>query len=150
MAEDPPPEGVVAAYEAFVAGERPDDVAVFAADSVVDDDDAFVDRAMPLGDGHLLVVSGDRGRAVFDRAASEPVMAFAREAGRTEGRVDRDLAGADCPDADGGDHAVAVLFAFCEPRNPEVGGRYAEGDVLHAYVECVCGRRYSDRWVIGA
>lgn len=39
------------------------------------------------------------------------------------------------------------MFAFAEEQNGEVGGLYAEGEVIHAYVACTCGQRYSDKWV---
>jgi hypothetical protein len=73
-------------------------------------------------------------------------MEFARGAMETEGHVDRDLAGGDPPD--GGE--VQFVFAFAEARNEEVGGIYAEGDVVHAYAKSSAGAAFSDRWVVGA
>ena len=51
-------------------------------------------------------------------------------------------------DADA-DHGVEFVFAFAEEQNEEVGGRYAEGDVIHAYAHCACGENYSQKWVVG-
>jgi hypothetical protein len=59
------------------------------------------------------------------------------------------------PEGEGGagiradDHRVKFVFAFAEAENEEVGGLYAEGDVIHAYAQCECGEAYSDRWVAG-
>ena len=87
-------------------------------------------------------------------------MALASAAMDVEGRISLvDFAG-ECPTADGGgttgervmnreEHAPRLVFAFAEEQNPEVGGLYAEGDVLHAYAVCECGTAYSDRWVAG-
>jgi hypothetical protein len=71
-------------------------------------------------------------------------MEFAREAMETEGHVARDLSGGEAPD--GGD--VQFVFAFAEARNEEVGGLYAEGDVIHAYAYSSEGTAFSDRWVV--
>jgi len=47
------------------------------------------------------------------------------------------------------DHIARVVFAFAEGQNESVGGRYAEGDVIHAYAHCDCGTRYADSWLVG-
>ncbi|MFW6382849.1 MAG: DUF5807 family protein, partial [Haloferacaceae archaeon] len=67
----------------------------------------------------------------------------------TEGLIDADLTGGTCPEeASGGEHTPRFVFAFAEERNEEVGGIYAEGDVIHAYAHCECGTSYSDKWVV--
>lgn len=137
----------------FLAGERPEDVAIYLAESFVSDLGPLEEYGDRVEDGVLLVVPGDNGRAAFQKATGKDAMGFAREAGGTEAPVDRTLAGGDCPEAgdDGsgnGDHEVKYVFAFAEERNEEVGGIYAEGDVVHAYAQCSCGTAYSDRWVV--
>jgi hypothetical protein len=132
--------------EAFLAGDRPDDVALFLADDVVDGD--LSDAAERTDGGWLLVVDGEQGRSVFQRLAGVDPMAFAREAGDRRSRVDRDLAGGECPEDPA--HDPAYVFAFVEARNEDVGGIYAEGAVLHAYAHCECGVDYSERWVVDA
>ena len=140
--------------EQFLAGERTDDVALFLADDYLSDADALAERGERVEGGVVLVVDGESGRAVFERATGMDAMGFARRADR-EGSGDRDLTGGDCPaagtgaDADDGEHAVRFVFAFAEDRNEEAGGLYAEGDVVHAYAYCTCGAAYSERWVAG-
>ena len=136
------------AREAFLAGERPDDVALFLADSYVSDDrlEEFGDR---VDGGVVIVVDGDRGRNAFRAATGVDAMAFAQSAMGLEGLIDDDLAGGTCPEAPADeDHEVQFVFAFAEERNEEAGGIYAEGDVVHAYARCSCGTAYSDRWTV--
>jgi len=138
----------------FLAGDRPDDVALFLADAYVDDPGALDDHGTRVDGGVVLVVDGERGREVFNSITGADAMAFAREAGATDGGVAPDLSGGECPEADdaateGDGHAVQFVFAFAEARNDDVGGIYAEGDVIHAYARCVCGAGYSKRWVAG-
>jgi hypothetical protein len=137
--------------EAFLAGDRPDDVALFLADESVDDPETLAEQGARVDGGVVLVVDGERGRAVFRSITGADAMEFAREAGATEGEVAPDLSGGECPERDGtgGEHAVQFVFAFAEERNEEVGGIYAEGDVIHAYARCNCGAGYSQRWVAG-
>lgn len=164
---------------AFLAGRRPDHVAIVLADELLAEPEALEDYAEPVGNGLALVVPGHRGRSVFRRATGDDPMAFARAASDRESPIARDLSGGDCPeegpdgDRDGDedaadDHEAAtdddagegvaggrsghyptVVFSFAEPRNEEMGGLYAEGDVVHAYARCACGARYADRWVAG-
>ena len=135
---------------AFLAGDHVDDIAIVLSDGFVENREALEGHAESVDGGLALVLPGERGRAVFERVTGSDPMAFARAANR-EGRVDRDLAGGDCPEGDGtSDHHPAILLAFAESRNEEAGGLYAEGDVIHAYVRCACGTRYSDRWVADA
>jgi len=132
--------------EAFLAGERPNDVALFLADSYVSDD-RLEEYGEAVDGGVVIVVDGERGRGAFQAATGMEAMAFAREAMGREGVVDRDLAGGQCPDAPSDDeHAVQFVFAFAEEQNEEAGGLYAEGDVIHAYAQCTCGTAYADRW----
>ena len=149
--------------EAFLAGERPDDVAIYVGDAAVDDPDRLAAYGERLDDGVLLVVDGDRGRNVFGAATGVDPMAFARQAMGTTGEIDRELTAATCPEtradsdledddseANAGEsaHELRYLFSFAEAQTDEVDGIYAEGDVIHAYAQCSCGTAYSDRWVV--
>ena len=131
---------------AFLAGDRPEDVAFFLHEAAVSGIDALAEQGERTETGVVLVVPGDTGRSAFQSATGIDPMAFAQEAMDTEGAVDRDLTGGTCP-ADGADHEARLIFAFAEEENPDVGGLYAEGDVIHAYVACECGQRYSEKWV---
>lgn len=142
--------------EAFLAGDRPDDVAIYLSDAALGEDGS--DRVASLGerveDGVLLVVPGESGRDAFEAATGIAPMAFARRAGSTDGTVDRSLDGGTCPAAgvDGtgnGSHAVAFCLAFAQAETEAAGGIYTEGDVIHAYAECTCGTAYADRWLAG-
>lgn len=135
--------------EQFLAGERPDDVAFFLAESFVDDLDALEGKGERVEDGILIVVDGDRGREAFRAATGMDAMNFAGAAMGTEGHIDRDLAGATCPSTETGAHEIQFTFAFAEEQNEEVGGIYAEGDVIHAYAYCACGTAFSEKWVVG-
>lgn len=138
------------ALEEFLAGDRPDEVALFLADDELDDAGRLADRGLRVDGGVVLVVPGERGRRAFGAGTGTDAMTFAQEAMETEGRIDPDLDGGECPDAaDGGDHALRYLLAFAEARNEAIGGIYAEDDVVHAYACCTCGTAYSDRWVVG-
>lgn len=158
---------VTDAADAFLAGERPEDVAVFLADRVVDDPDPLLEYGERVGGegsaegspgavdgsdestGVLLVLDGETGRDVFETATGVEAMAFAGSAMGTEGTIHPDLAGGTCPEAaEGEDHGVRYVLAFAEAENPDAGGQYAEGDVLHAYAKCACGTAYSDRRVL--
>ncbi|PSQ33260.1 hypothetical protein BRD09_01470 [Halobacteriales archaeon SW_10_68_16] len=137
---------------AFLAGDRPDDVLVYLSAEAVSDPAALEAHGERVDGGLVLVLSGERARGVFQRAAGIDPMAFAREAMDTAGEIRRDCTGGVCPasDSDGGsDHTARFVFAFAEAQNEDVGGLYAEGDVIHAYVACTCGERYSDKWVAG-
>jgi len=144
--------------DAFLAGDRPDHVALFLADSFVSGD-SLAEYGESVPDGTLLVVPGDTGRSVFQTATGMEAMGFAKRAMGTEGHIDADLAGGECPAASGeaksdeddgdADHDVEFVFAFAEEQNEEVGGLYGEGDVIHAYAYCDCGTAYSDKWVAG-
>ncbi|NHN61026.1 MULTISPECIES: DUF5807 family protein [Halorussus] len=131
--------------EQFLAGERPEDVALFLSDSFVEGEgDGLAKHGEQVEDGVVLVVEGDQGRSVFKTATGMDAMGFAKRAMGTEGDIARDLSGGDCPDCDG---AAEFVFAFAEEQNEEVGDLYAEGDVVHAYAYCDCGTAYSDKWV---
>nr|WP_303650278.1 DUF5807 family protein [Halalkalicoccus sp. NIPERK01] len=130
-----------------MAGERPEDVAIYLAEDVVDDLGKLDDYGEEVGEGIVLVVPGESGRNAFSKVAGQDAMAFAKEAMDEEGEIDADLAGGTCP-ACGADD-LDYVFAFAEERNEEVGGIYAEGDVIHAYARCGCSGAFSDRWVAG-
>jgi len=99
-----------------------------------------------------LVLDGETGRSAFQAGTGMDAMEFAQSAMGTEGTIDRTLDGGDCPFAEkrpDEDHGVRFVFAFAEGQNEEVGGLYAEGDVVHAYAHCTCGGNYSDKWIVG-
>ncbi|MFB6075399.1 MAG: DUF5807 family protein [Haloarculaceae archaeon] len=134
----------------FLAAERPDEVAFFLRADAVDDVSALAEHAEQVGDGVVLVVPGDSGRSAFQSATGIDPMALARQAMENEGEIDLAAGEGVCPnEGDGDDHAPTFLFAFAEAQNEEVGGIYAEGDVIHAYAVCECGEYYSDKWVVG-
>ena len=133
--------------EQFLAGDRPDDVALYFSDEHLENRDALADHAEAIEDGLVLVVPGDRGRDVFAKAVGVDAMNFARTAMGREGSIDRGLGGGTCPDGNGSGHEARFVFAFAEEENEEAGGLYAEGDVIHAYARCSCDASYSDRWV---
>lgn len=134
--------------EEFLSGERPDDVALFITYDHLDEQGKIANYGEDVDDGVVIVVPGDDGRQMFAAGTGLDAMEFARKAMGTEGNIDRDLGGGTCPNADaGGDHRAKFIFAFEEEQNEEVGGLYAEGEVVHAYAQCTCGTSYSDRWV---
>lgn len=137
----------------FLDGERPDDVLVYVSADAVEDPDRLATRGERVDDGVVLVLDAERGREVFSSATGIDPMDLASAAMGTEGDIADDLAGADCPtrhpDEPDADHVTRLVFAFAEERNEEVGGLYAEGDVIHAYALCSCGTAFSDRWVAG-
>lgn len=136
--------------ETFLAGQAPDHVVIVLSAASLAEPEALDAYAEPLDGGRALVLGGAKGRSVFQRATGQDPMAFARAASDRDGRVGRDLAGGTCPDDDDAEsHEPRIVFAFAEARNEAAGGLYAEGPVVHAYVECDCGTRYSDRWVAG-
>jgi hypothetical protein len=136
------------AREEFLAGERPDEVALYVADEHADP--SLRSRGLETGGGVLLVLPGERGRSAFEAGTGVQAMTFAGQAMGRDGRVADTLDDGECPEAgDGEDHAVRFLLAFAEEQNEAVGGQYADGDVVHAYAQCTCGVAYSDRWVVG-
>jgi hypothetical protein len=138
--------------EAFLAGDRPDDVHVYLDETAVSNPDALESHGERVDGGIVLVLPGETARSLFQQAAGIDPMAFAREAMDTEGEVFPDCTGGICPASDGDgsdDHRARFVFAFAEEQNEEAGDLYAEGDVIHAYVACACGERYSEKWVAG-
>ncbi|WP_066413872.1 DUF5807 family protein [Halorubrum aethiopicum] len=150
--------------EAFLAGDRLDDVVFYLSDAFLDDDSRLREVGTETDDGVRLVLDGETGRSAFQAGTGMGAMEFAKEAMANEGAIARSLDGGECPfagddgdsddsdddgDDDGDDHEVRFVFAFAEGENPEVGGLYAEGDVIHAYAHCTCGESYSHKWVVG-
>ena len=158
--------------KAFFAGERPDDVLVYVAARAVSGIEALADRGERTEKGVAFVLDGERGRRVAERVLGTDPMDLASAAMNREGELDLVSLAGTCPaaevdtgvdgastaddvgsdtDIDDGSsaHALRGVFAFAEERNPEAGGIYAEGDVIHAYAVCTCGTVYSDRWVAG-
>lgn len=135
-------------YEEFLAGERPEEILIFLAEDVVGNPDALGGVAEDVGNGVVLVLPGDQGQTTFERTTGIDPMDFAGVAMQTDGHIDHDCTSGDCPSEDAGDHDLKFVFAFAEEQNEEVGGLYAEGDVIHAYASCSCGETYSDKWVV--
>ncbi|GAB3707415.1 DUF5807 family protein [Halorubrum pallidum] len=155
----------------FLAGERLDDVVFFVSDAYLDDDSRLRNVGVETDDGVRLILDGETGRSAFEAGTGMGAMEFAKTAMGADGEISRSLDDGVCPFADGdsgdddsgdddsgdddsdtgsdADHAVQFVFAFAEAQNDEVGGIYADGDVVHAYAHCTCGESYSHKWVIG-
>lgn len=134
----------------FLAGERPEDVAFCLHEDSVSNLDALDDHAESVENGVVLVLPGEKGRSAFQSVVGMDPMGLAQQAMDTSGDIDDDLTGGVCPaeeDDPEADHTVQFVFAFAEAQNEEVGGLYAEGDVIHAYAVCTCGETYSEKWV---
>ncbi|MFB6128416.1 MAG: DUF5807 family protein [Halorhabdus sp.] len=134
----------------FLAGERPEDVACFLHEDRVSNLDALDDHAEGVPNGVVLVLPGEKGRSAFQSVAGIDPMALAQRAMDTPGEIEDDLTGGVCPargDDPEAEHTVQFVFAFVEAQNEEVGGLYAEGDVIHAYAVCACGETYSEKWL---
>ena len=129
----------------FLAGERPDDVALFVSQDYLDTEGKLAEYGEDVDGGVVIVAPGEQGRQLFAAGTGMQAMEFAKGAMDTEGHVDRRLSGGDAPD--GGD--VEFVFAFAEEQNEEVGGLYAEGAVVHAYAKSSGGATFSDKWVVG-
>ena len=137
---------------AFLDGHRHDDIALFLSESYLDGQEKLRELGDPVESGSVLVVPGDDGRRAFSAGTGMDAMEFARGAMEARGHISRGLDGGECPERASdteSSHAVEFVFAFSEEQNPEVGGLYARGDVIHAYAHCVCGASYSDKWVVG-
>ncbi|WP_247731206.1 DUF5807 family protein [Halovivax limisalsi] len=135
--------------EEFLAGDRPDDVVIYITDDAIDDATKLETYGERVDEGTLLVIEGENGRNAFRAATGIDAMAFAKEAMGTDGEIGGDLTDGTCPEAgDGDDHDLQFVFAFSEAQNEDVGGLYAEGDVVHAYARCDCGTAYADKWVV--
>ena len=149
---------------AFLAGDRLDDVAIYVADSFFDGDHPLSTAGIAVDGGVVIVIPGETGREAFADSTGLDPMQFAKQAMDRTGEIDPRLAGGDCPEADttaGGDgdnetngddetaddHHVEFIFAFAEAENEEVGGLYADGDVIHAYAHCACGTDFSQKWL---
>lgn len=134
----------------FRAGERLDDVALFLTHDYLDGEGKIANYGEEVDNGIVLVVPGDDGRGMFAAGTGMDAMEFAQGAMDKKGDIAADLDGGECPDAGADEnHTAKFIFAFAEAQNEEVGGLYAEGDVIHAYTQCECGTAYSDRWVTG-
>ena len=135
---------------AFLAGDRLDDVAIYVADSFFDGDHPLSTAGIAVDGGVVVVVPGETGREAFADSTGLDPMAFAKQAMDRTGEIDDRLAGGACPDAEEpatDDHHTEFIFAFAEAENQEVGGLYAEGDVIHAYAHCACGTDFSQKWL---
>jgi len=138
---------------AFLAGDRLDDVAIYVADTVFDGDHPLSAAGTAVDGGVVVVVAGETGREAFADSTGLDPMAFAKQAMDRTGEIDNRLAGGVCPDAGDADteapnsHHVEFGFAFAEAENEDVGGLYAEGDVIHAYAHCSCGTDFTQKWV---
>ncbi len=150
MTDDRPPS---AHYEAFLRGERPEDVLVFLHEDGIGSIEEVLEIGTRVDDGVVLVLSGEEGRSAFQQATGMSAMNFAGLAMKTDGEIDGDCTGGNCPDdARKPDemHYAKFVFAFVEAQNEAVGGLYAEGDVVHGYAACACGTTYSEKRVLDA
>ncbi len=156
---------VMSKLDEFLAGERLDDVVFYVSDAYLDDDSRLRNVGSETDRGVRLILDGETGRSAFEAGTGMGAMEFAKTAMGAEGTIARSLDGGACPftgdeaggpeagDHDAGgsdaDHDVRFVFAFAEAQNEEVGGLYAEGDVVHAYAHCTCGESYSHKWIVG-
>lgn len=150
MTDAPPSETL---HEAFLRGERPDDVLIYLHEEGIGSIEDLLEIGVRVDDGVVLVLPGDDGRSAFQQATGLGAMDFAGMAMDTAGDIDDDYTGGSCPDTSATsdeDHYVKFLFAFVEEQNEDVGGLYAEGDVIHGYAACACGTTYSEKRVIEA
>jgi hypothetical protein len=136
-------------HEQFLAGERHDDILLFLHEDAVGAPEALESVSESVESGVVLVLPGDRGSETFEAVVGIDPMDFAGSAMDTDGDITADCTGGDCPAGADEEHGVKFVFAFSEAENPDVGGLYAEGDVVHAYAACECGTIYSDKWVVG-
>ena len=139
----------------FLAGERLDDVVFFVSDAYLDDNSRLRSVGTETDDGVRLILDGETGRSAFEAGTGMGAMEFAKTAMGADSEIALSLDGGVCPfaedDSDAGtEHATQFVFAFAEAQNEEVGGLYADGDVVHAYAHCACGVSYSDKWVVGS
>mgnify|MGYP006295032501 CR=1 FL=1 len=135
----------------FLAGDRPDDVALYLSAERVSNVESLLEKpvASAADDGVLLVVDGETGRSVFRQFTGQDAMDFTGAAMQRDGHVEQSLAAGTCPDDDGDEpHEPVFVFSFAEEQNEEVGGMYARGAVVHAYAQCSCGTAYADKWVV--
>ena len=137
-----------ARYESFLAGDRPDDVLVYLHEGGIGSVEDLLEIGTRVEDGVVLVLPGAEGKAAFESATGLDPMEFAGAAMDTDGDIDDDCTSGTCPEGNGDDHYARFVFAFAEEQNEGVGGRYAEGDVMHAYAACDCGTTYSEKWVV--
>jgi len=132
--------------ESFLAGERPSDIHIFLHDESISNAAALEDYGERVEDGVVLLMDGDQARGIFQQATGIDPMALAQEAMKRDGSVSNECTEATCPE--GEEHPPKFIFSFAEEQSEEVGGIYADGPVIHAYVACECGARYSDKWVL--
>ncbi|WP_144925671.1 DUF5807 family protein [Halorubrum salsamenti] len=136
----------------FLAGERLDDVVFYLSDAYLDDDSRLRSVGTETDGGVRLILDGETGRSAFEAGTGMGAMEFAKTAMGAEGEIAGSLDDGTCPfaeEAPDDDHEIRFVFAFAEAQNEEVGGLYAEGDVVHAYAHCTCGESYSHKWVVG-
>jgi len=130
--------------EEFLAGHRPEDVHIYLHESAVSDLSALDPYGERVANGIVLVLDGEEARSVFQRATGIDPMSFAKKAMQTDGDITHDCTDGACPECGA---SPRFVFAFAEAQNEDVGGIYAEGNVIHAYASCDCGSKYSEKWV---
>ena len=116
----------------------------------MDTDHPLSTAGIAVDGGVVVVVAGETGREAFADSTGLDPMAFAKQAMDRTGEIDDRLAGGVCPaaaDDPTASHHIEFGFAFAEAENEDVGGLYAEGDVIHAYAHCSCGTDFSQKWV---
>ncbi|MGM0606030.1 MAG: DUF5807 family protein [Halobacteriota archaeon] len=146
---------------AYLAGDRLDDVAIFVSEAFMDENMVLANYGEDVDGGVVLIVDGEEGRAAFSQGTGIDPMRFAGAAMDREGYVEPDLSGGVCPaenesgdrDEEGDDsheHTIEFVFSFAEAQNEDVGGIYADGDVIHAYAHCSCGENFNQKWIAGS
>ena len=138
---------------AYLTGDRLDDVAIFISEAFMNDNMMIANYGEDVEGGVVLVVDGEEGRSAFSQGTGIDPMEFAGAAMGQEGEINPDLSGGVCPLADekpDEEHTIEFVFSFVEAQNTEVGGMYADGDVIHAYAHCSCGANFSHKWIAGS
>jgi len=108
---------VEARYEAFLDGNRPDDILIYLHEDGVGSIDDLAEIGIRTEDGVVLVLPGEQGRSAFQRATGLDAMDFAGMAMDTDGEIAADCTGGECPDGDGSDdHYAKFVFAFVEDK----------------------------------
>ncbi|MFB6254969.1 MAG: DUF5807 family protein [Halobacteriaceae archaeon] len=139
----------MAAYDEFLAGNRPNDIALYFANSFLDNPENLSDYGVSVANGVILIVDGSTGRSIFNEVTGMQPMQFAQRAMQTSGSIESSLTSAECPNSTASNnHFIKFLFAFVEEEKNNIDGIYDQGDVMHVYAFCSCDTAFSDRWVI--
>ena len=83
----------------FLAGDRPEDVLLFIAESAVSDLGTLAQHGEQVPRGVVLVLEAERGRSAFEGATGVDPMTLASSAMGAEGDLDLDAFEGECPEA---------------------------------------------------